>query len=226
MHYYQFNIGDYASHTRHLSLMENLAYRLLLDHYYLHERPLNVCLTDVARSINMREYVAEIEIVLNEFFELDPAIGWINKRADEEIAKYHAKSKSASKAGKASAATRLNKRSTDAEQTLNTNSTDVQPNIKQETRNNKQSKATSLGKPSDVTDQVWADFLTLRKAKRAPVTETVIDGIRKDAMTINITLDDALKFTCKKGWQSFNPEWYQNSAGAQKKSDDLFADAT
>jgi len=35
MHYYQFNIGDYASHTRHLSDLEDLAYRRLLDAYYL-----------------------------------------------------------------------------------------------------------------------------------------------------------------------------------------------
>jgi len=31
MHYYQFNIGDYSSHTRHLSLIEDAIYRRLLD---------------------------------------------------------------------------------------------------------------------------------------------------------------------------------------------------
>ena len=39
MHYYSFNIGDYASHTRHLTAIEDLAYRRLLDLYYLHEQP-------------------------------------------------------------------------------------------------------------------------------------------------------------------------------------------
>ncbi|NDH69342.1 MAG: DUF1376 domain-containing protein, partial [Gammaproteobacteria bacterium] len=33
MHYYQFHIGDYKSHTHHLSLLEDLAYRRLLDFY-------------------------------------------------------------------------------------------------------------------------------------------------------------------------------------------------
>jgi uncharacterized protein YdaU (DUF1376 family) len=127
MHYYQFNIGDYASHTRHLSLMENLAYRLLLDLYYLHERPLNACLTTVARQINMRDHKAEVEAVLSEFFSLTDA-GWVNKRADIEIEKYHGKIEQASKAGKASAAKRMS----------NACSTGVQPNIKQETRNKKQ----------------------------------------------------------------------------------------
>ena len=47
MNYYPFHIGDYASHTRHLTLMEDLAYRRLLDLYYLHERPLNARSTPV-----------------------------------------------------------------------------------------------------------------------------------------------------------------------------------
>lgn len=87
MHYFQFNIGDYASHTRHLTVIEDLAYRRLLDLYYLQERPLNSGLTSVARQINMRDYEAEVKAVLEEFFELTDD-GWINRRADQEIAKY------------------------------------------------------------------------------------------------------------------------------------------
>ena len=69
MHYYQFHIGDYATHTRHLTPIEDIAYRRLLDIYYLHERPLSDCLTTVARQINMREYEAEVGLVLTEFFD-------------------------------------------------------------------------------------------------------------------------------------------------------------
>lgn len=87
MHYYQFNIGDYASHTRHLNLLEDLAYRRLLDIYYLQERPLNTGIASVARQINMRDHETEVKAVLEEFFELTEE-GWINRRADQEIAKY------------------------------------------------------------------------------------------------------------------------------------------
>ncbi len=87
MHYYQFHIGDYASHTRHLTAFEDLAYRRLLDAYYLQESPLNVAVASVARQINMREHEAEVQAVLEEFFELTEN-GWINRRADEEIRKY------------------------------------------------------------------------------------------------------------------------------------------
>lgn len=118
MHYYQFNIGDYASHTRHLSPVEDIAYRRLLDLYYLHERPLNSGLTSVARQINMRDHETEIELVLNEFFQLTED-GWINQRADKEIAHFRAKIEQASRAGKASAERRLNERSTDVQPTNN-----------------------------------------------------------------------------------------------------------
>ena len=91
MHYYSFNIGDYASHTRHLTAIEDLAYRRLLDLYYLHEQQLNESSTTVARLINMRDHATEVAAVLEEFFELVDGRGWINCRADEEIAKYHSK---------------------------------------------------------------------------------------------------------------------------------------
>ena len=86
MHYYQFNIGDYQSHTSHLSDMEDLAYRRLLDWYYLHELPIPLEVTEVARQIRMRTHSDCISSVLQEYFErtID---GWIHHRANKEIAK-------------------------------------------------------------------------------------------------------------------------------------------
>ena len=118
MHYYQFNIGDYASHTRHLSDLEDLAYRRLLDAYYLQERPLNECSASVARQINMRSHEEAVKTILNEFFELT-GDGWIHHRADREIDKYRSKVEQASRAGKASAERRFNDRSTDVQPTNN-----------------------------------------------------------------------------------------------------------
>jgi uncharacterized protein YdaU (DUF1376 family) len=85
MHYYQFHIGDYASHTRHLSHMEDLAYRRLLDFYYLHEQPIKQ--RDIARQIGMRDHEQDVLTVLNEFF-LSTDNGFISPRADKEIQQY------------------------------------------------------------------------------------------------------------------------------------------
>ena len=118
MHYYQFNIGDYASHTRHLTNIEDLAYRRLLDAYYLQEHPLSVGITSVARQVNMREYETEVKAVLEEFFTLTDD-GWFHQRVDNEIKHFQAKRQQASNAGKASAERRNNIRSTDVQPTNN-----------------------------------------------------------------------------------------------------------
>lgn len=84
MNYFPFHVGDYAAHTAHLEPMEDLAYRRLLDAYYLHEKALPVDLAEVARLIRMRPYLDVIKAVLGEFFTLS-ADGWHNKRADAEL---------------------------------------------------------------------------------------------------------------------------------------------
>lgn len=35
MNYFPFHVGDYAAHTAHLEPLEDLAYRRMLDAYYL-----------------------------------------------------------------------------------------------------------------------------------------------------------------------------------------------
>jgi len=118
MHYFQFNIGDYTSHTSHLDLIEDIAYRRMLDWYYTHEKPLPKDVQEIARQIRMRDNAAAIRDVLNEFFELTEE-GWYSSRVDREIKHYKSKVEQASRAGKASAERRLNGRSTDVQPTNN-----------------------------------------------------------------------------------------------------------
>ena len=194
MHFYSFNIGDYISHTKHLSDLEDLAYRRLLDLYYLHERTLNEDVSLVARKINMKDNVPEVRVVLDEFFKLEVGIGWTNPRADEEIQKYQSKIQSAIRAGKASALARSN-----------ASSTVVQPNKKQETLNKKQE--TNIKRPRNVSKKTWDDFLVHRKNKKAPLTETALKGIKNEVKKTSISLEDALVMCQARGWQSFKSDW-------------------
>ena len=145
MHYFSFHIGDYKSHTHHLNLIEDLAYRRLLDHYYLHEAPIKQ--REIARQIGMREYEAEVLSVLEEFF-LSTEDGYINPRADKEIEAYHQRVEQASKAGRASAERRFNSRSTDSS---TDSSTVCQPtsNHKPVTSSRETTRGTRL--PADAT---------------------------------------------------------------------------
>ncbi len=104
MHYYQFNIGDYYSHTKHLSPIEDICYRRALDYYYLHEAPLTSDIAKLARLLMVTEYQIELMTVLDEFFTVATE-GFINPRADKEIEQYQ----SFSDAGKRGAAKRWSK---------------------------------------------------------------------------------------------------------------------
>lgn len=114
MHFYQWHVGDYLTHTRHLTKMEDLAFRRMLDLYYTRERPFNGSSSDVARLIDMRDDVAAVEAVLAEFFTRD-GDEWRNSRADEEIAAYQDKVSKAQAAGRLSGQARRAK----AERPLN-----------------------------------------------------------------------------------------------------------
>lgn len=99
MHYYQFNIGDYAKATRHLSNTEDLAYRRLIELYYDTERPLINDVVKLSRLVNMKENQEEIKIVLEDFF-IETDEGFQQSRIDEEISIYHARAESARVNGK------------------------------------------------------------------------------------------------------------------------------
>jgi uncharacterized protein YdaU (DUF1376 family) len=207
LHYYQFNIGDYASHTRHLTRDEDLAYRRILDLYYLQEKPLPKEPQDVARLILMNDCSTDVQRVLNEFFVLGEN-GWENKRANEEISKFHSRSKQASDAGKASAEARK-------QRTLNGRSTDVQLNKKQETRNIKQETNKNIGRqaavvcPDGVDEMVWKDFLSTRKAK---LTETALNGIIRESQKAGWSLQAALQECTMRGWRGFKADWVSSAS--------------
>jgi hypothetical protein len=79
------------------------------------------------------------------------------------------------------------------------------PNKKQVINNDKTSK--QYIRPSDVSDLVWNDWVKLRNKKRAEITETAIEGIRREANKAGVTLDFALSEACQRGWTGFKAEW-------------------
>lgn len=102
MNYVELHLGDWAQAVAHLSLVEEAVYLRLLRRYYADEKPLPSDLAACqrlagARTQDEREAVA---VVLSEFFDLSDE-GHRNKRADEEIAKVHAKKGKASASAKA-----------------------------------------------------------------------------------------------------------------------------
>ena len=206
MHFYQFHIGDYKSHTHHLSPMEDLAFRRLLDHYYLHEAPIKQ--RDIARLIGLRDHEQEVLTVLDEFF-VSTENGYIHTRADEEIAKY----RKLSEDGKRGAAKRWLKGG-DSPPIATPIATKNQEPI---TNNHK--KATVVATPDGVSDSVWQDFKNLRKAKKAPITERVVEQLKAEAEKAGWSLEQALVECVMRGWQAFKADWVNKSLIVANKFD-------
>ncbi len=87
MNYYEHHLGDYAKDTAHLSMLETGAYRLLLDRYYGTEQGIPADQAHRIARARSKDEKAAVDAVLDEFFRLEDGV-WINKRADEEIARY------------------------------------------------------------------------------------------------------------------------------------------
>ena len=121
MNYYPFHLGDYTAHTSHLELLEDLAYRRLLDLYYLKEELIPLDIQETARLIRMKAHTEDVETVLREFFK-ETESGWRHSRCDEEIAHMQDKQEKA----KASAAASVKARQANAQRTLNERSTEVE----------------------------------------------------------------------------------------------------
>ena len=200
MHYFSFHISDYMSHTAHLSLMEDLAYRRSIDIYYLHEKPLPEDASMVARLVRMPDHVAEVKVILEEYFTLELGKGWTLNRADEEILKYKNRILASSKGGRSTALARLKSTSSGLEPTNN---------HKPITNNHKPINKT-LKRPRNVSKKTWEDFLLHRKNLKKPLTETALVGIKNEVKKTSISLEDALIMVQARGWQSFNSKWVAN----------------
>jgi len=238
MHFYKFHIGDYMSHTRHLSLLEDLAYRRLLDFYFLHEQPIKH--RDAARQIGMREHEEDVLTVLNEFF-LSTDDGFVNPRANKEIQEYKAHQGTSAYGAfirdnqslksvvqkdvyiqhftNGTLDTYINTLRTQDVPIMSTSSIhDATTNHKPLTTNHKPKResATKVACPPDVSQQVWDDWVTLRKTKKAPITKTVLDGAIAEAKKLGWTLEQFLIEWCNRSSQGLKAEWIVKPNPADK----------
>ena len=167
MHYYLFNIGDYQSHTSHLSEIEDLTYRRLLDWYYLHECPIPLDEAEVSRQIRMRTHSESIAIILREYFEYTEN-GWIHHRANKEIAKADDKSVKA----KASANARWSRKDANAlpPQSDSNATHNTLPNT-QDTKHKSSVTKVTFVVPDWIPKETWDEFIQMRKRIGKPPTE-------------------------------------------------------
>ncbi|MDO5541742.1 MAG: YdaU family protein [Acinetobacter sp.] len=128
MNYYQHHIGDFNNATRYLTLVERALYRDLIEMYYDSEKAIDASdFERLARRLLCRtdEEKTALRFVLSEFFELVDNT-YVQSRCEREIAEYHAKKEQQSKAGRASAEKRSNRKAPSVNSPNKENNTPVQ----------------------------------------------------------------------------------------------------
>jgi uncharacterized protein YdaU (DUF1376 family) len=203
MNFYPFHIGDYLSHTSHLTDEEDLAYRRMIDLYYQTEEPF----TDTAKLA--RKVRSSFEIVgslLHEFFVQEDG-AWHNKRADVEIAKYRAMKDG----GRKGAALRWHKGG-DTPPITPPNHPPMQTKNQEPLTKNHIKTTPKVVTPEGVSDDLWNDFLVYRKRLKAPITDRVLARLVKEANLAKMPLSEVLETIMFKGWRSFEASWATQAA--------------
>lgn len=127
MNYYELHIGDFIRDTVSLTMLEEGAYRRLMDQAYQTERPLPAdkkMVYRLARANTAPERKA-VDFVLASFFQLTED-GFSQKRIQAEIERYQEKQRKA----KASADARWNKHKSTSEHDANASQTHDAPDMR------------------------------------------------------------------------------------------------
>jgi hypothetical protein len=78
---------------------------------------------------------------------------------------------------------------------------------------NNKNTANKVEKPEDIDQQIWQDFLDLRRQKKAKLTLTAWERIRKEldrGKEQGYTPNDMMAEAVASGWQAFKLDWYLN----------------
>jgi uncharacterized protein YdaU (DUF1376 family) len=207
MFYYSHHIGDFIKDTSNLDDHHLATYLRMMWVYYTEEKPLSDDVDDIAFAVRSDEKT--VRLLLRHFFQ---KVGneWHHNRCDREIAEYHGKSE---KARNSANARWKNAKAMQTHSERNANEPVFDANQEPITNNQEPSiknKATKVACPSDVGLQEWTDWLALRKAKKAPVTETVVKSARKEAEKAGISLNAFLTIWCARGSQGLEASWLKS----------------
>lgn len=66
--------------------------------------------------------------------------------------------------------------------------------------------------------ELLTDFLKVRKAKKVgELTQTAFDGIAREAVKAGISVEEAIRECCVRGWAGFKADWYGKNQSHEKQ---------
>lgn len=86
----------------------------------------------------------------------------------------------------------------------------------------KKAKRTSVCKPADVPENLWCDWIALRKQKRLPLTAQALALVQSEAAKAGKTLADVLQICLQNSWAGFKASWLTNATNTQQQPERPF----
>lgn len=85
--------------------------------------------------------------------------------------------------------------------------------------NKKNTKKSDLDLLADfgIVGQLADDFITCRKACKAPITETALKGFQREADKAGISLAEAITISIERNWRGFKSEWDWRGSGVVQR---------
>lgn len=214
MNYYAHHLGDYLRDTAHLSMLEDGAYRRLLDCYYAREQPLPLELKQVYRLTRAATKPDQqaVESVLNEFFQKQED-GWHHRRCDQEIAKVQKKSTKA----RESANARWEGMRTHSERNANASETHMPTQCEgnapnnQEPRTNNQDKNKTRATRAELASvpgldlEAWTRWTTYRTEIRKPIKPASMDAAARKLAALGPLQAATVENSIAEGYQGLIP---------------------
>ena len=78
-------------------------------------------------------------------------------------------------------------------------------------------RSTAPAAPDGVSEKVWMDWLSVRRDKKAAVTDTALGIIKAEADKAGYTMQQALETCCSRGWSGFKAAWVADQNQGQQR---------
>ena len=66
-----------------------------------------------------------------------------------------------------------------------------------------------------IVGQLADDFITHRKACKAPITKTALEGFQREADKLGMPIAESVAYAIERGWRGFKAEWYRRDLNNQ-----------
>ena len=114
---------------------------------------------------------------------------------------------------------KVNRTSSESEPVTSSESEHTKNNIKNTTQNtNKkttQKNSLDLLAEFGIVGQLADDFITHRKACKAPITQTALEGFQREADKLGMPIAESVAYAIERGWRGFKAEWYRRDLNNQ-----------